>query len=146
MLGALAVFAQIHQQNIGPSEAVDALAGGQRQALFREIVLMQADMHVGRHHHVHHFRIRQFQIAHQLDIFVHRTHLQPRIEALLLADGGDGVALVVMRGKNQGLVGQFQQPVEDRIVLRRALPFWKSVRPVPRIRSVSPVKTRSPIR
>ena len=27
--------------------------GAERQALFGEIVLMQADMHVGRHHHIH---------------------------------------------------------------------------------------------
>ena len=63
-------------------------------------------------------RIGQLQIAHQLDIFVDRAHLQPRIEALLLADGGDGVALVVMGRENHGLVGQLQQPVEDRIILR----------------------------
>ena len=55
VLGALAVFAQVDQQDIGPAEAVDALARAERQALFGEIVLMQADMHVGRHHHIHQF-------------------------------------------------------------------------------------------
>ena len=63
-------------------------------------------------------RIRQIQIAHQLDIFVDRAHLQPRIEALFLADGGDGVALVVMGGKYHGFIGQLQQPAENGIVLR----------------------------
>ena len=64
------------------------------------------------------FRIRQIEIVHQLDIFVDAAHLQPRIVTLLLADGGDRVALVVMGGEYHGLVGQFQQPVEDRIILR----------------------------
>ncbi len=109
---------KIDQQDIGAAEAVDRLAGGERQALLGQIVLMQPDMHVGGHRHVHHLRIGQLQIAHQLDIFVHRLYLQPRIEALFLADGGDGVALVVMGGKHQGFIGQLQQPVEDRIVLR----------------------------
>ena len=90
------------------------------EPLLGEFVLMQADMHVGGHRHVHHLRIGQFQIGHQLDIFVDRAHLQPRIVALLLADGGDGVALVVMGGKHHGLLGQFQQPVEDRIHIARA--------------------------
>ena len=53
-----------------------------------------------------------------VDIFVDRFDLEPRIEALLLADGGHRVALVVVRGIDQRLVGQLQQPVENRIVLR----------------------------
>ena len=75
-------------------------------------------MHVGRHRHVHHFRVRQFQIVHQLDIFLGRAHLQPRIVALLLADGGDGIAFVIVGRKHHGFVGQFQQPAEDGFVLR----------------------------
>ena len=79
VLGAFAVFAQIDQQDVGPAEAVDRLAGGEREALLGKIVLMQADMHVGGHRDIHHLRIRQLQIGHQLDIFVDRAHLQPRI-------------------------------------------------------------------
>ena len=92
------------------------------------------------------FGLRQLQIVHQLDIFVDGFHLQPRIAAPLLADGADRIALVVVRRIDQRVVGQFQQPVEDRIrIAARGSPFWKSVRPVPRISSVSPVNTRSGI-
>ena len=75
-------------------------------------------MHVGRHRHVHHLRIGQFQIVHQLDIFVDRFHLEPRIEPLLLADGRDRVAFVVVGRIDHGLVGQLEQLVEQRFVLR----------------------------
>ena len=42
--------------------------------------------------------------------------------------------------------GSFRSRLKIESYCARALPFWKSVRPVPRINSVSPVKTRSPIR
>ena len=96
------------------------------------------------HRDVHHLRVGEFQVVHQLDIFVDRLHLQARIEGLLLADGGDRVALVVVRGIDQRRLRQLEQPVEDRLrIAARGSPFWKSVRPVPRISSVSPVNTRS---
>ena len=44
--------------------------------------------------------------------------LQARIERLLLADGADGVALVVVRRKDHRLVRQLQELAEDRLVLR----------------------------
>ena len=75
-------------------------------------------MHVGRHRHVHHLRIRQFQIVHQIDVFIDRFDLEPRIEEFFLADGRDGVALVVVGRIDQRLVGQLHQLVEDGIVLR----------------------------
>ena len=118
VLYAFAAFPEIDQQNIRRAQAVDSLARRECQALFRQIVLMQADMHVGRHRHIHHLRIGQFQIAHQLDVFIDRAHLQPRIEALFLADGGDRIALIVMGGKYHGFIRQFQQPAEDRFILR----------------------------
>ncbi len=42
--------------------------------------------------------------------------------------------------------GSFRSRLKIDSYWARELPFWKSVRPVPRIKSVSPVKTRSPIR
>ena len=42
------------------------------------------------------------------------------LQRLLLADGDDRVALVVVRGKHQRVLGQPQQPCEDQFVLRRA--------------------------
>ena len=90
------------------AEALNRIARRERQALLLEGFLMQADMYVGRHHDVHQLWIRQFEIAHQLDIFVDRAHLQSRVAALLLADGGDGVAFVVVGGKHQRLLRQFQ--------------------------------------
>ena len=78
---------------------------------------MQPDMHVGGHRHVHHLRIGQLQIGHQLDIFVDRAYLQARIVAFLLTDGGNGIALVVMGGEYHGFLRQLQEPVEDRFIL-----------------------------
>ena len=89
-----------------------------RPAFARDLLLVQTDMHVGRHRHVHHLRIGQLQIVHQIDIFVDRFDPEPRIEQLFLADGRDGIALVVVRRIDQRLVGQLQQLAEDRIVLR----------------------------
>ena len=85
-------------------------------------------------------RFRLFIIG---DVLVHGFHLQPRIEGALLADGADRVALIVVSGIDQRLVGQLQQAFEERSYCARGSPFWKSVRPVPRISSVSPVNTRS---
>ncbi len=93
----------------GPAKTSDRLDRGERQTLFGEFVLMQADTRVGGHRDVHHFRIGQLQIIHQLDIFVDRAHLQPRIVVLLLADGGDGVALVVMGGNISVSSGSFRR-------------------------------------
>ena len=100
-----------------PSSAI-ACAALQRPAAPRDLLLRHADLHVGRHRDVHHLRVRQFQVVHQRDIVVDRLHLQARIVALLLADGGDGVALVVVRREDQRLVGQAQQLAEQRFVLR----------------------------
>ena len=61
---------------------------------------------IGRHRHVHHLRIGQVEVVHQLDILLDRFDLQARIERLLLADGGDRLALVVVRREDQRLVRQ----------------------------------------
>ncbi len=88
-----------------------------RTSLLCDGVLRQADLHVGGHGHVHHLRVRQVQAVHQVDVFVDRLHLQPRIAAPLLADGADGVAFVVMPGVDEGLARHLQQAVEDRVIL-----------------------------
>ena len=92
------------------------------------------------------FGFGQVQPVHQRDVFVDRLHLQARIAALLLADRADRVALVVVRRKHQRLVRQSSaggRKIDSYCA--RGSPFWKSVRPVPRISSVSPVNTRSAI-
>jgi hypothetical protein len=78
----------------------------------------QADAHVGGHRDVHHLRVGQVQLAHQVDVLVDRFHLQAGIEPLLLADRGDRVALVVVGRIDQRLVGQLQELAEQRLVLR----------------------------
>ena len=98
--------------------SASACVGVDRPAAARDLLLVQPDLHVGGHRDIHHLRVGQIQVVHQRDIFVDRLHLKARIERLLLADGGDGVALVVVRGIDQRLVGQLQQPAEDRLVLR----------------------------
>ena len=64
------------------------------------------------------FGFGRFRLAISVDIVVDRLDLQARIVALLLADGGHGVAFVVVRGKHHGLVGQPQQLAEQRFILR----------------------------
>jgi hypothetical protein len=75
-------------------------------------------MHVGRNRHIHHLRVGQFQIVHQVDIFVDRFDLEARVEQLLFANRRNGVALIVMCRIDQRLVRQLEQLVEDGIVLR----------------------------
>ena len=64
-------------------------------------------MHVGRHRHVHHLRVGKFQVIHEVDIFIDPFDFEPGIELLLLADGRNRIALVVMRGIDQRRFGQF---------------------------------------
>ena len=118
VLCALAGLAQIDEGDIRPSDQRDRLRRLQRPAAARDLLLRQADLHVGRHGDVHHLRVRQFQVGHQRDVVVDRLDLQARIVALLLANGGDGVAFVVVRGEHQRLVGQPQQLAEQRFILR----------------------------
>ncbi len=102
----------------GRPVSADRLACAHRPAAPRDLLLRQPDPHVGGHGDVHHLRIGQVELAHQLDVLVDRLDLQARIECLLLADGGDRLALVVVSREHHGLVGQPQQLVEDRVVLR----------------------------
>ncbi len=109
MLFALAGFAQVNEGDVGAADELYRALRIECPATPRDFLLSQPDFHVGGHRHVHHFRIRQFQVRHQRDIVVHRFHLQARIVAALFADGGDSVAFIVVRGKHHGFVGQTQQ-------------------------------------
>ena len=44
--------------------------------------------------------------------------MKTRVKSLLLADGRDGVAFVIVRGVDQQLVGKLEQASEQRLVLR----------------------------
>jgi hypothetical protein len=71
----------------------------------------------------HHFRIGQFEIVHQRYVLLNRLDPQARIECLLLANGADRLAFVVVGRVDQCLVGQFQEPIEDRFILRAWIPI-----------------------
>ena len=148
VLLALARLAQIDQRDVGPADQRHRLrrAAPPSRAARSPPAPGPTCMLAGTATSII-FGLGRLRLFISVDVLVDRLHLQARIEALLLADGGDGVALVVVRREDQRLVRQLQQLVEDRIrTARAASPFWKSVRPVPRISSVSPVNTRSRIR
>ena len=118
MLLALGALAQVDQRHIRLSHQRKRLRRRHGPALARNLVLGETLAHVGRHRHVHHLRIGQLELAHQVDVLVDRFHLQARVAALLLADGGDGVALVVVGGEHERVLRQLQQLAEQRLVLR----------------------------
>ena len=97
VLLALGALAQIDEGHVRPADERHRLARAHRPAASRDLVLRETHAHVGGHGHIHHLRVGQLEVAHQLDIFVDRFHLQARIERLLLADGRDRLALVVVR-------------------------------------------------
>ena len=86
---------------------------------------MQPDPYIGRNRDVHHLGIRQLQIVHQLGIFIHRLHLEARIEQFLLADGGNGVTLIIVGRIDERGLGQLQELVENRIELRARIAVLK---------------------
>ena len=49
---------------------------------------------------------------HQRGVFRGVAHFQARVETLLLADGADNIALVVVPGKDQRLVRQTQKALQ----------------------------------
>ncbi|HZJ11520.1 MAG TPA: hypothetical protein VFD26_02575 [Methyloceanibacter sp.] len=57
------------------------------------------------------------EIAHQLNILIDRLHLEPGVEGTLFGDCADRLALVVVRGIDERVFGQLEQPVEDGIIL-----------------------------
>ena len=63
-------------------------------------------MHVGRYRHIHHLRIGQLQIVHEVDIFGDRFDPEARVELLLLADRRDLATFVVVRRIGKRFVRQ----------------------------------------
>ena len=86
------------------------------QPLARHLLLMQPLMDVGGNGDVHHLRIGQVEARHQRRVFVGVANLKARIEAPLLADGADGVALIVVRGKDQRLLGEPQEALQALVL------------------------------
>ena len=80
---------------------------------------MQPLMDVGGHRDVHHLRVRQIEAPHQRRVFVGVLRLETGVEALLLADGRDGVALIVMGGKDERLLGEPEQPLQALVLRAR---------------------------
>ena len=103
---ALGAFTEIDQGDVRFSDDAKRLHGGYRPAAARNLLLMEADLHVGGDSNIHHLRVSELQVVHQLNIFIDGFYLEPRVERLLLADGGDGVALVVVCGIDQGRLRQ----------------------------------------
>ena len=112
----LALFPQVDQHHVRIADQRHGVLTGERPTARLDVALRQADLQVGRHGHVHHLRVRQVQVVHQRHVFLDVGHLEARVEAPLLADGADRVALVVVARIDQRLVGQRQQLVEQRVV------------------------------
>ena len=121
----LAVFAEIDERDVLPPDELDCFARRKRPAAPRDFILVHPNPSVGRDRYVHHLGIRELQIVHHFHVFVDRFHLKARIETFLLADGGDGLALVVVRREHERFLRQLEQFVEDRIVLRARIAVLK---------------------
>ncbi len=117
-LVALAAFPQVDERQVGIVERLHHVGRRARPALARDLLLREALAHVGGHGDVHHLRVRQVELAHEVDVLVDGLHLQAWVEALLLADGRDRLALVVVGRVDQRLLGQLEKLVEQRVVLR----------------------------
>ena len=113
----LAAVAQVHEEQVAGVEAGPDLVAVQRPAPRRHVVLREPDLQVRGDRDIHHLRIGEVQAVHQVHVLVDRLDLEAGVAHLLLADGAYGVALVVVRRKDQGLVGEAKQAVEEGVVL-----------------------------
>ena len=118
MLAPLLVLPEVDQGDVRLVEKPCRLLGADRPALARDNLLGEPDTHIGGNGDIHHFRIGQVEVVHQRGIFVDRLHLEPRIEGLLLADGRNRVAFIVVRRIDQGVIGKLEQASEQRVILR----------------------------
>src|SRR5262249_45056309 len=114
---ALRTFAQIDERDVGLADQRKRLRCGDRPAAKSNFLLGKTDLDVGRYRNVHHLRIGELQVVHEVDILLDRFHLQSRIEGLLLTDRRDGIAFIVMGRINERCLGKFEQSVEDRLIL-----------------------------
>ena len=70
VLSPLALLPQIDQQNAGLAEHRHGLRRRNRPTALRDIILSEAHVQIGRYCHIHHLRVGQVQVGHQLDILV----------------------------------------------------------------------------
>ena len=102
---ALALLTQVDQGDVRPANKPLRPFRREGPAAPGDLLLRQALMHVGGHRHIHHFRVGEIQIIHQINILLGRLHLQSRIIGALLGDRADRVAFIVMCWKNKSFVG-----------------------------------------
>ena len=103
---------------------------------------MQPLMDVGGHGDVHHLRVRQVEARHQGRVFVGVANLESRMKRF-----SSPMVLTVSpfcRGRERPASPRGAASPLQALVLGAGIAVWKSVRPVPRMSSVSPVKTWSP--
>ena len=112
-----APVAQVHQEDLVALQPGRHLPAVERPATRRHVGLGEPDVQVGGDRDVHHLRVREVQVVHHVDVLFDRLHLKARVARLLLADGADGVALVVVGGVDEGVVGELEQALEQGVVL-----------------------------
>jgi hypothetical protein len=69
---ALGALAQINQFHIRLPDDPDRFPCGRRPTESCDLLLMEADLHIGGNGDIHHLRVGELQVAHQLDIFLDR--------------------------------------------------------------------------
>ena len=77
---------------------------------------LQPAIAIRRHGHIHHLRIGQIEIIHDVRVLVRGGYLQARLVRLLFPDRADRVALIVVAGIDERVVGQLQKLVEQRVI------------------------------
>jgi len=60
----LRALPQIDQRDLGFAQEGERLGRGERPPAARDLLLRQADLHVGGHGDIHHLRVRQIQVVH----------------------------------------------------------------------------------
>jgi hypothetical protein len=67
---AFRALPQIDERDLGFPQEGERFGSGERPPPARGLLLRQADLHVGGHGDIHHLRVGQLQVVHQLDIFL----------------------------------------------------------------------------
>ena len=114
---AFGLFPKVDEDEFILPARAHHLVRGEGTLGMRLVLLAAPHLEVRRNRDVHHLRIGQVQGVHERRVFVRRRDLEPGVAGPLLADGAGRVALVVVTGKDQDLVGQGEQLVEQGVVL-----------------------------
>jgi hypothetical protein len=85
--------------------------------------LCETDVHVCGDSDIHHLRVGQIQVVHQVHIFIDRLHLKARVERPLFTNCADGITLVVVSREDHRVVWQLQELAKEGFILRT----WVSV-------------------